>query len=145
MPYDYYKPTIESPYLDENPYQNTKSHTQTYTSEKSENSVIITSYPSDKSYKDARVFVDGVEIQVSLPGKKKSEKERILSAVKEIGCLISKNPNLEDLVELEEKAKTIFKKYGLKTDDKSMQAMEAKYANDIDFMSRVEKSIKSCG
>lgn len=133
----------EKAYVEEKSYVETKPSPLVTTLQNGKTTVVLTSFPAEKSYAGSKVSIDGVEMMtVTLPKVDTPEKQRILKAIKEMGCLMVKNPDMQDS---EEKIKAIFKKYGFKIDDKSMEALEAKYANDTVFMSQVEKAAKSCG
>lgn len=122
-------------------YMPPDDNTQISTFQIGKSNVIVTSYLAERSLGYAKVFVDGMETQAALPKGNTSEKQRILKAVKEISCSIANNPNQ---IPTEEGVKNIFKKYGFKTDDASMNALEAKYENDVNFMKQVETAAKSC-
>ncbi len=124
----------EKSYTDEKSYVDTKPSPIVTTLQNGKSTTVITSYLAEKSYSGSKVFIDGVEMTATaLPKANTSEQQRILRAAKEGGCLA------------EAKVKAVFKKYGFKTDDKSMNALEAKYSSDTAFMSQVEKAIQSCG
>lgn len=129
-------------YTDSKTYLDEKSNSQVYTSKNGKTSVLVTSRPSNKSYVGSKILLDGMEVPAALTKTDKSERTRLIKAIKEVGCFMKKNPNFE---KAEEKAKNILKNYGFKTDDASMAALEAKYANDVRFMSDVEKAALSCG
>lgn len=139
----YVEPKSEKSYKDDKSYYDEKSSPNiTYGTK---NSIIVTSSPG-KAYKGSKVFVDGMEAPIAAPKGNQSEKQRILSVMKEYGCSIAKNP---DLIFSEEKIKKIFKKYGFKTDEASFKALEAKYENDEEFKNKVEETAKqaaiNCG
>lgn len=129
-------------YTDSKTYFDEKSNGQVYTSKNGKSSVVVTSRPSTKAYGSSKILLDGMEVPAALTKANKSERERILKAIKEMGCFMTKNPNFE---KTDVKMKSIFTKYGIKTDDASMAVLEAKYANDARFISDVEKAAKSCG
>lgn len=75
----------------------------------------------------------------------KPEKDRFISATKEITCLVLKATDLFDPA-LETKSKDIFKNYGFNPeDDKSMQSLADKYKDDADVKTAVEGAVKECG
>jgi hypothetical protein len=123
-------------YTDSKTYLDEKSNSQVYTSKKGKSSVFVTSRPSNK-VNTGKIFLDGMEAPVALTKEAKSERERILKAIKEMGCFITKNPNF---AKTEDKMKTIFTKHGIKTDEASMKALEARYGNDATFLRDVEKA-----
>lgn len=129
-------------YTDSKTYLDEKSNGQVYTSKNGKTSVLVTSRPSTKSRLGNKILLDGMEVPVALTKENKSERERILKAIKEMGCFMTKNPNF---AKTDEKLKTIFTKHGIKTDEASMKALEARYENDATFLRDVEKAAKSCG
>lgn len=80
-------------------------------------------------------------VSASSTKEAKSEKQQLLKAVKEMGCFMVKNPNFKNA---EEKFKVTLNKYGIKTDDVSMAALEAKYGNDVSFIAELAKAA-TCG
>ncbi len=120
--------------------------TKVYTSENGKNSVVVNSKSSNKSSKYSKVLVDGMEVPVSSKGNA-SEKQRVLSAIKEIGCTLAKgNVNeLTDPAKGEKIVKEALKKYGFKTDQKSMDALEAKYKDTVNPELLVMEAFKKCG
>ena len=78
-------------------------------------------------------------------GAQKPEKDRFISATKDVTCLIFKTKDLTDPT-LEGKSKDIFKNYGFNVDDNAaMQAIADKYKDDADVKTAVEASVKECG
>lgn len=124
-------------YYDDKTYLDEKSNGQVYTSKNGKTSVLVTSRPSTKSRLGNKILLDGMEVPVALTKENKSERERILKAIKEMGCFMTKNPNF---AKTDEKLKTIFTKHGIKTDEASMKALEARYGNDATFLRDVEKA-----
>lgn len=129
-------------YYDDKTYLDEKSNSQVYTSKNGKSSVLVTSRPSTKSYLGSKILLDGMEVPAALTKANKSERTRLIKAIKEVGCFMKKNPNFE---KADEKIKNTLKNYGIKTDDASMAVLEAKYGNDARFLSDVEKAAKSCG
>ncbi len=88
-----------------------------------------------------------VLIPVALIGctGQKPEKERFITATKEITCMVLKATDLFDPA-LEGKSKDIFKNYGFSPDDeKKMEELAKKYKDDADVKTAVEAAVKECG
>ncbi|MBI5754373.1 hypothetical protein HZA40_04490 [Candidatus Peregrinibacteria bacterium] len=76
---------------------------------------------------------------------KKPEKDRYLSAMKDVSCLVLKSDNIFD-PSLQEKAKDIVKSYGFDTsDDAAMKALKEKYKDDADVKAVQNQTVKDCG